>query len=154
MSISFQEAITLIEDSSKFQHSLLVSRIMKNLAAHFKTSEKHWFLVGLLHDIDYDLVDDYSRHGFKAAELLKDKLPVDAIHAIMAHDYRTGVKSESLLDDALIFADSLAIFFELSGDNDEGQFVFKERPWLWDNLIGFSDKHDLDILTIIEQLVI
>ena len=152
MNISVEEAITLIENSSKYEHSLLVSRIMKNLANRFNTSEQIWILVGLLHDLDYDQIDDFSKHGLVASEQLRNKLPLEAIHAIQSHDYRTGVKPESLLDEALIFADSLAGFIELR--NDDGQSVFKLRPWLWDNLIGFSEKHDLDVLTLIEQLVI
>ena len=59
MYISVEEAIKLIEGSSKYEHSQLVSRIMKNLAKHFDNSEQIWVLVGLLHDLDYDRIDDF-----------------------------------------------------------------------------------------------
>lgn|GEM_PF-3657806 len=45
---------------------------------------------------------------------LKDKLPEKAVYAIKAHDYRTGFKPESMLDKALIAADSAAILMEKS----------------------------------------
>ena len=154
MCISIEEAITLIEESSKYEHSLLVSRIMKNLAKRFNTSEKIWVLVGLLHDLDYDQVDDFSQHGILASEQLGNKLPQDAIHAIQAHDYRTGIKPESLIDEALVFADSLAGFIESRADLHEEHPVFKEKPWLWNNLIGFLDKHEVDVLELIEELAI
>jgi len=154
MLISAEEAIKLIEGSSKYDHSLLVSRIMNDLAKRFNTSEQVWVLVGLLHDLDYDQVDDFSKHGIMASEELRDKLPPNAIHAIQSHDHRTEIKPESLLDEALIFADSLAGFIESRADLNEEQLVFKEKPWLWDNLTEFPDKHELDVLEIIEQLVI
>ena len=154
MYISVEEAITLIEGSSKYEHSLLVSRIMKNLAKYFNKSEQIWVLVGLLHDLDYDIVIDFSKHGLVASVQLQNKLPVDAIHAIQAHDYRTGIEPESLIDNALIFADSLAGFIESRNDLEEEHPVFKQKPWLWNNIIGFSDKHDLDVLELIEQLVV
>jgi len=154
MLISIEEAITLIEGSSKYEHSLLVSRIMNNLAKHFNTSEQVWVLVGLLHDLDYDLVDDFSQHGIQASLRLRDKLPSNAIHAIQSHDYRTEIKPESLLDEALIFADSLAGFIESRADLNEELPVFKEKPWLWNNITEFPDKHELDVLEIIEQLAI
>jgi len=154
MYISVEEAITLIEDSTKYVHSLLVSRIMKNLSKRFNTSEQIWTLVGLLHDLDYDQVDDFSQHGIVASERLRDKLPQEAIHAILSHDYRTEITPESLLDEALIFADSLAGFIESKADLNEETSVFKEKPWLWNNLIEFTDKHELDVLEIIEQLAI
>lgn len=108
MVVKYGIDLLVIKGSSKYEHSLLVSRIMKNLAKYFKTSENKWVLVGLLHDLDYDQLNDYSQHGMKASEQLGNRLPQDAIHAIQAHDYRTSVKPESLLDEALIFADSLA----------------------------------------------
>jgi hypothetical protein len=39
-------------------------------------------------------------------------------------------------------------------DLEEEQPIFKEKPWLWSNLTEFSEKHNLDILELIEQLVV
>jgi predicted hydrolase (HD superfamily) len=154
MYITVEEAIKLIENSSKYEHSLLVSRIMKNLATLFNTPDQIWTLVGLLHDLDYDHVDDFSQHGVKSSEQLVNRLPKEAVHAIQSHDYRSEIRPESLLDEALIFADSLASFLENRTNLAEDQRIFKEKPWLLNNLTEFSDKHDLNVLELIEQLSI
>ncbi|MFC1803877.1 HD domain-containing protein [Thermoproteota archaeon] len=154
MVISFEEALILIKDSSKYEHSLLVSRIMKALAQYFDEPEQVWVLVGLLHDLDYDTVTDFSIHGIKTAEQLENKLPSEALHAIQAHDHRTSVKPETLLDEALIFADSLELFLDLKVELNEKQPIFTEKPWLWSNLTKFPEKHNIDVLELIEQLVI
>jgi predicted hydrolase (HD superfamily) len=65
---------------------------MKILAKQFNVSEEIWILVGLLHDFDYDIVDDSSSYGLLAAKELQEKLPSEAIYAIQSHDYRAGVK--------------------------------------------------------------
>ena len=53
-----------------------------------------------------------------------------------------------------IFADSLAVYIESKADLNLEASVFKEKPWLWNNLIEFTDKYDIDVLDIIEQLAI
>jgi predicted hydrolase (HD superfamily) len=152
--ITIKEAYKLIDDSSKYHHSILVSRIMKILAVLFDKSEELWTLVGLLHDYDYDQVKDFSQHGVLTAELLYDKLPSHALQAIKAHDIRTGVKPEGLLDEALVFADSFAGFIESNEDIKESENLFEAKPWVWKTLTEFTDKYELDILGIMSRLAI
>ena len=154
MYITVEEAIKLIENSSKYEHSLLVSRIMKNLSKHFNTSEHIWVIVGLLHDLDYDHVTDFSQHGVKSSKQLENRLPKEAVHAIQSHDYRSEIKPETLLDEALIFADTLAGFLENTSGLAEDQDILKEKPWIGNTLIGFTNKHDLDVLELVEQLIV
>lgn len=86
---------------------------MRILATELDEDTAEWEVIGLLHDLDYDLMDgDMSQHGIKASELLKGKLPERVLHAIKAHDHRTGVEPRALLDESLRFADSLATFIE------------------------------------------
>jgi predicted hydrolase (HD superfamily) len=152
--MTIKEAYKLIEDSSKRHHSILVSRIMKTLAALFDESEEVWTLVGLLHDYDYDQIKDFSQHGILTAEQLNDKLPKNALQAIKAHDIRTGVKPEDLLDEAIIFADSLSKFIESNEDIKDSENLFEAKPWVWETLTDFTDKHELDILGILSRLAI
>jgi len=87
---------------------IAVSAIMKELAKRLGMNEKEWELVGLLHDLDYDIIeDDMSRHGLVASKMLEGKLPEKCLHAIKAHDHRTGVKPESTIDKALIASDCI-----------------------------------------------
>jgi predicted hydrolase (HD superfamily) len=152
--ININEAYKLIEYSSKRHHSILVSRIMKTLAVLFDESEELWTIVGLLHDYDYDQVKDFSQHGVLTAEQLNDKLPTNALQAIKAHDIRTGVKPEGLMDEAIIFADSLAKFIESNEDIKDSEILFEAKPWVWKTLTEFTDKHELDILGILTRLAI
>jgi len=111
--ISREQALKLIENSSKRSHAILVSKIMRIIAKRLGKNEDEWELVGLLHDLDYGTVrNDMSKHGIVAAESLKGKLSKSALHAIKAHDHRTGFKSKSTLDKSLIAVDALAAFIE------------------------------------------
>jgi len=94
------ETLRLIEGSSKRYHSVLSAKLMRILARTFHEDEGEWELVGLLHDLDHDLVHgDMSRHGMVAAEMLKGKLSESCLHAIRAHDRRTGVEPQGILDE-------------------------------------------------------
>ena len=154
MWISPEEALSLLEGSSKYEHSLIVSRIMKKLAEHFNASVELWSIIGLLHDLDYDNVSDFSKHGIKAADELDGLLPIEALHAIRAHDIRTGVKPVGLLDEALIFADSLAVYLEARPSLDSERTGFSERPWLREILVDFTVKHELDVSELLLQLTV
>lgn len=108
--LSKEESLSLIGEhvssAKKRKHMLAVSAIMRRLAAKLGASEEEWELVGLLHDLDYNIVEgDMRKHGLIASEMLKGKLPDHCLHAIMSHDYRTGIKPENTLDKALIASD-------------------------------------------------
>ena len=153
--MSYQDAINLISGSSKFQHSLLTSRIMKIIARKLNENESVWVLVGLLHDLDYDDVEDYCKHGIIACEKLEGQLPENALHAIMAHDYRTSIKPKSVLDETLSLSDSIANYLERQDNisNEDVSANIEEKPWLFENITKYSEKYGIDILEIIESLI-
>lgn len=87
---------------------LAVASIMKELAKRFSQNENEWELVGLLHDLDYDLTEnERNKHGLTASNMLKGKLKKESLHAIQAHDHRTGIKPKTLIDKALIASDCI-----------------------------------------------
>ena len=96
------------------KHMLAVEAIMQALARKLGRNEKLWGIVGLLHDIDYELAHKKGKnwmkyHGVLAKKILKDKLPDEALHAIKAHNFEnTGVNPKSDLDYALIASDSIS----------------------------------------------
>ena len=96
-----------IKNENLKKHMIAVGAIMEELAKKFGEDEEKWKLVGLLHDIDYEETD-MKEHGLKSAEILKDYLPEDALHAIKAHNELTGVMAESLIDYALIASDAVS----------------------------------------------
>jgi len=111
--ISENEALQLIKNGSKYNHAIMVSQIMEELARTLGENAEEWKIVGLLHDLDHDETRDAPhQHGIVASEKLKGRLPEHCIHAIRAHDNRTGLKAESKLDKALVASDSLANLIE------------------------------------------
>jgi putative nucleotidyltransferase with HDIG domain len=74
-----QEALQLVDhyisSADKRKHVIAVSAIMKSLAEAIGANEDEWEPVGLMHDLDYDLVKgDMRRHRLVAAEMLEGKL--------------------------------------------------------------------------------
>lgn len=111
--ISENEALQPIKNSSKYNHAIMASQIMEELARTLGENADEWKIVGLLHDLDHDETRDAPhQHGIVASEKLKGRLPEHCIHAIRAHDNRTGLKAESKLDNALVASDSLANLIE------------------------------------------
>lgn len=110
--LSKREALRLVSEhissGKKRRHMIAVSAIMKELAKEFRVNEEEWELVGMLHDLDYDkTINDPSKHGLVASKMLEGKLSKESLHAIRAHDHRTGVRPKSVLDKALIASDCI-----------------------------------------------
>jgi len=111
--ISREEAFNLLLEhlsGEKRKHSVLVSRLMKKLAESFDEDKIKWELTGLLHDLDYEITRGArNQHEIIAAKMLEGRLSEDCLHAIRAHDHRTGVKPATLIDKALIASDIIAV---------------------------------------------
>lgn len=102
----FREKVT---SDSLIHHSLATAVVLKAIAKKFSLNENSYYYLGLVHDIDFDIVDDMSMHGKIGATWLKD-IGVDDyfLHAIMAHNEEgTGVKKESFADFALCCSESI-----------------------------------------------
>ncbi len=144
--ISWDEAVNLIRDTSKFKHALFVSRVMGKIARKLGENEFEWRLVGLLHDLDYDETkSNRNRHGVVAAKRLEGKLPERCLYAIKTHDYRTGFKPKTRLDKAIIIGDSLVVLTEEIGEKHEElniellkaeiEMFSDEKPWIRANIL-------------------
>jgi predicted hydrolase (HD superfamily) len=154
-----KDALTLIESSSKYEHSLLVGRIMRVLAGLLSGDRGLWELIGILHDLDFDqTLDDRSKHGVVAANMLQGKLPGDALYAIMSHDYRTGLQPLSKMDHCLIYADSLAVFAEVGNLInpvteakllDAFNKISEKKPWIKNIMDRFPFKDQVNTLGLL-----
>ncbi len=161
--ISKKDALRLIEKSSRRSHMLLVGRIMAVLAGGLGGNRGLWETVGVLHDIDYDQTsEDRSKHGVLAANILRGKLPEEALYAVMSHDHRTGFKPFSKLDHSLVFADALAVLAEEGGlekpvtDDALEAALFKvseEKPWIRELIEGYPYR-DLFNTAVILNIVL
>ncbi len=111
--ISRDEALKMIDkyvrNDKLRKHMIAVEAIMRALARRLNEDEELWGLVGLLHDLDYEIVGkDMSKHGLISAKLLEGKLPDNALNAIRAHNELTGFKDDSKLAIALKAADQVS----------------------------------------------
>lgn len=71
---------------SLVKHALSVEAVMRHFAELLGEDPEKWGIVGLLHDIDYEMYPD--QHCAKAVEILNENgLPDDYIHAVVSHGY-------------------------------------------------------------------
>lgn len=111
--ITRNQSIELIKEHVKNEnlvhHMIGVGAIMKSLAKNFGEDQNLWEIVGILHDIDYESYgEDFTNHGTKSAEIVRDILPEEAINAIMSHNPLTGHIPESRLEISLLAADAIS----------------------------------------------
>jgi lysyl-tRNA synthetase class 2 len=96
LGIDYKKAKELLEeyvsDEITRLHSVESEAIMRALARHFSEDEEKWGIIGLLHDIDWDLTkNDTKKHGIKTAEILKKAGGTDfLIETIQSHGYSQG----------------------------------------------------------------
>jgi len=90
------------------QHAVTVEEVMKWFAKELGYDVNWWGIVGLLHDIDYEMFP--QEHCIKAAEILKsENYGEDVIHAICSHGYNVVVdtKPEHEMEKVLYAVDEL-----------------------------------------------
>lgn len=91
--------------------------IMRALAKELGEDSEVWGMAGLLHDLDYDVVDkDPNKHGVHFEKILEEEgvsLQEEVIHAIKAHNEDSDLidtKRDSKLDYALSASENLSGF--------------------------------------------
>lgn len=101
--ITREEAFTLLKKYNKnpfhIQHALTVEAVMKWYARElgYGEDEEYWGIVGLLHDIDFELYP--AEHCLKAPELLREAgVSADIIHAVCSHGYGITVECGVTID--------------------------------------------------------
>ncbi|MBN2545605.1 MAG: lysine--tRNA ligase [Spirochaetes bacterium] len=102
----FREKVT---SDHLIHHSLATAAVLRGVARRFKLNESNYYYLGLVHDIDFDIVEDMTLHGKVGAGWLKD-LGIDEyfLHAVMAHNEEgTKVKKETFADFALCCSESV-----------------------------------------------
>lgn len=98
-----------VKNDKLLKHSIAVEACMREYAKRFGEDEEKWGIVGLLHDIDYELYP--SEHPMKGAEILKERgYPEDLVRAVIAHAEYTGVERKTLMEKAIYAVDELTGF--------------------------------------------
>ena len=112
--ISREQALELLQKYNKdpfhIQHALTVEGVMRWYAGElgYEEDAEYWGIVGLLHDIDFELYPD--AHCIKAPELLREGgVGEDIIHAVCSHGYEltVDVKPEHEMEKVLYAVDEL-----------------------------------------------
>lgn len=101
--ITREEAFDLLEkynkDTFHIQHAKTVEAVMRWFARNlgYEQEEEYWGIVGLLHDIDFELYPE--EHCLKAPELLREAgISEDMIHAVCSHGYGITVGCGATID--------------------------------------------------------
>ncbi len=86
-----EKALELLKEFNKtdslVKHALTVEAVMRHFAGLFGEDEEKWGIIGLLHDIDYEMYPE--QHCIKAREILSEReWPEDYIHAVLSHGWK------------------------------------------------------------------
>jgi len=92
-----EEALQLLKEFNKneslIKHGLTVEAVMRHFADLFGEDKEKWGIIGLIHDIDYEMFPD--QHCIKAREILSERgWPEDYIHAVQSHGWKICVDVE------------------------------------------------------------
>lgn len=93
------------------RHALTVEGIMRYFAKElgYAGEEEYWGIVGLLHDLDFELYPD--QHCVKSQELMRaNGVDESIIHSTASHGYgltKAGIKPEHLMEKVLFACDEL-----------------------------------------------
>ncbi len=114
MAISRDKAEALLQKYVKGsylkKHSMAAGLIMEQLAGEFGENKDQWYVMGILHDLDYELVnEDPKRHGIETAQILTENgMQQNQIDSIKAHNGENlGISRTTLLDHALAAAETV-----------------------------------------------
>jgi len=109
-----EEAIDLLQryvtSQSHIVHSHATAAIMKKVAVYLGEDADTWEIIGLLHDIDYDLVGGkMDRHGIEGHRILiENGVPEDIAEIVRRHNHILTSGYERPVEVALQAADSVS----------------------------------------------
>lgn len=109
---SRQQAMDLLREYNKSEslinHALSVEAVMRHLAEKLGEDPEKWGVIGLVHDLDYELYPE--EHCTRTLEILKERgWPEDYIHGVMSHAWGlcTDVEPEHIMEKYLYAIDEL-----------------------------------------------
>jgi putative nucleotidyltransferase with HDIG domain len=107
-----EQAFELLKKYNKtdslIKHGLSVEAVMRHFAELNNEDVEKWGIVGLLHDVDYEMYP--SEHCVKAKEILEaEGYPEEYIHAVMSHGWGmcTDVEPTHKMENVLYTIDEL-----------------------------------------------
>jgi len=114
LNLSHDEALKLVKkhitNPNLVKHCLATEAIMRKLAPKLGGDPETWGIVGLLHDIDYEMTKDSpAEHTLKAVPILKEAgLPDELISLIQSHNAEAlGKERRTAPEHALAAAETI-----------------------------------------------
>ncbi len=95
-------------NDSLIRHALAVEAVMDHFALKFGGDREKWKVIGLVHDLDYEMYPD--QHCINTREILEQEgWPAEYIRAVVSHGWGicTDVKPETALEKTLFATDEL-----------------------------------------------
>ncbi len=106
------EALALLRryvaSPSHIAHSHATAGIMRKVAEHLGEDDDTWEVIGLLHDIDYDVIGgDMDRHGIEGHRILiENDVPEEIADLVRRHNHMLFSGYDRPVETALQAADS------------------------------------------------
>ena len=98
-----------VKNDKLIKHCIATAAIMREVAKELGEDENLWWRIGILHDIDYDLVKgDMEKHGIVGAEILKKEGHGDIAEIVKRHNHMLFGDYEKPVEIALQAADSIS----------------------------------------------
>jgi putative nucleotidyltransferase with HDIG domain len=111
-SLNREAALALLQEyvksDSLLKHALTVEAVMRSFAAKYHEDEDKWGIIGLLHDIDFEMYPE--QHCHKTRSILEPRQwPEEYIRAIESHGYKlvNDVEPQTNLEKVLYTVDEL-----------------------------------------------
>ena len=87
---TYDEALSILKEfvknDSLLKHSYSVEGVMRHIARKMGEDEEKWAIIGLVHDIDYEMFPEH--HCAKAQEILREKgWPEEYVRAVASHGW-------------------------------------------------------------------
>ena len=87
---TYDEALSLLKEfvksDSLLKHSYAVEGVMRHMARKAGEGEEKWAIIGLVHDIDYEVFPE--QHCAKAQEILRERgWPEEYVRAVASHGW-------------------------------------------------------------------
>jgi hypothetical protein len=108
---SRQLLYSYVKNEGLRRHCIAVAAIMRALAPKMGGEPDAWEMIGILHDIDYELVNgDMQRHGEEGSRIIRSYgLDEKIAGAVRRHnDLLSGGQSEEAVDVALQASDNIS----------------------------------------------
>lgn len=98
-----------VSDEKLIKHCLAVSAVMRGIARELGEDEELWAKIGLLHDVDYEIVgEDMEKHGEVGAEILEKEGYGEIAEIVRRHNHMKYGNYREPVEIALQAADSVS----------------------------------------------